>query len=129
MFSFEMIETRYRFSYIKIYSNSTLIFFPEVPSNIRWLSGVTNYNGSNDKICIVQKTCNVTCIVDSGMPPEVLLISDDKHLYAVGGPGMLVYTFIPTKLDHLKEFVCMTNISTKHFQLESRIKLNIQCEY
>ncbi|VDI63987.1 Hypothetical predicted protein [Mytilus galloprovincialis] len=107
----------------RVQNYSIHVQLTKVPSNIRWLSGVTNYNGSNDKICIVQKTCNVTCIVDSGMPPEVLLISDDKHLYAVGGPDQPVVFLISLSSTDITEgsnvsIVCKSDANPKVLDLQ-----------
>lgn len=69
----------------------------------------------------------LTCSVDSGIPAEKMQWLLGERTVAVGGPGIITYSFTPQRSNDKQHFTCL---AFNDFSIISvKVRLRINCEY
>lgn len=100
------------------------ILLLEWPSNLT-IENETNYNTI---IGIENKILQLSCNVESGIPPETIIWRRHGLILQIGGPQRNVYELIPNKRDHNSNLTCeVMTVSTKK-PLTKTVRLEIKCK-
>ncbi|CAC5411923.1 unnamed protein product [Mytilus coruscus] len=93
-----------------------------LPSKLK-IVNVTHDNTVNGK-----ENCplNLVCLVERGIPPEVLRWKKNRISIRQGGPSKLVYTFTPNKADDQSVYTCEAQNPDMKRPLTKSIQLNIK---
>lgn len=71
---------------------------------------------------------HLVCSVKSGQPLEELRWKKNRSIIRHGGPGKLVYSFVPKTTDHNSVYTCEAQNLYMAIPLFKSIHLNIKCE-
>ena len=97
----------------------------EAPKNIRFIT--------KDKLSVIEGTkgqhITLSCVVDSGIPREMLRINRNDSEVACGDHGSLNYTLLLQKSDHMSEFTCTAMSPMLTGQLITSIRIHVNCRY
>lgn len=94
------------------------------PSELNILN-VTQVNTVNGK---EHTHMRLVCLVKSGKPLEELRWKTNRTIIKHGGPGKLVYSFVPKTTDHNSVYTCEAQNSYMAIPLSKSIHLNIKCK-
>ena len=101
------------------------LIFAEAPKNIRFVT--------NDNLSVIEGTkgqnITLSCVVDSGIPREMLRINRNDYEVARGDHGSLNYTLLLQKSDHMSEFTCTAMSPMLTGQLITSIRIHVNCRY
>ncbi|CAC5357880.1 HMCN [Mytilus coruscus] len=67
----------------------------------------------------------LTCNVNSGKPMETIFWTKNGIVVLSGGPGRLLYTFIPKREDNFQNYTCTANNTLKSIALRENIQLRL----
>lgn len=81
-------------------------------------------NATSDGFLIVIEgnEATIACFVESGQPKEEMILYQNLTKLITGGPAFIMYTFTPTRYDHLNSFTCIAN-NNYSSNIETTIKL------
>lgn len=71
----------------------------------------------------------LTCNVNSGTPRETMFWIKNGIVVASGGPGILLYTFVPEREDNFQNYTCTANNTLNSVALKEYIQLILTCEF
>ena len=101
------------------------LIFAEAPKNIRFVT--------NDNLSVIEGTkgqnITLSCVVDSGIPREMLRINRNDSEVACGDHGSLRYTLLLQKSDHMSVFTCTAMSPMLTGQLITSIRIHVNCRY
>ena len=101
------------------------LIFAEAPKNIRFVT--------NDNLSVIEGTkgqnITLSCVVDSGIPREMLIINRNDSEVARGDHGSLNSTLLLQKSDHMSEFTCTATSPMLTGHLITSIRIHVNCRY
>lgn len=72
---------------------------------------------------------NLTCSVESGIPPETITWFNSSSPVKSGGPSVLTISIIPTRHHHHEQFSCKVEADSLLTPIQMNITLDIKCEF
>lgn len=98
------------------------------PNNLTFLK--TYKKGQQKHIRGIEgRSLDIICTVNSGKPPETLILTENGSTIQSGKSGDIVYSFVPSREDHMKSFECFAVSDTLERPLTDKVILDIQCKY
>lgn len=98
------------------------------PNNLTFLNTFTTKQQKHVR-GIEGHKLDIVCTVNSGKPQEVLFLKENGSIVKSGTSGKIVYSFVPSREDHLKAFECSAISATLEISLTDEVILDIQCKY
>lgn len=87
-------------------------------------------NANTDNIITGTENIELTlqCNVDSGAPRGSVVWIHNNKVLQHSKSGLLNYTFVPKKTDHLSQYTCETKGSTIDLPLSQTVTVSVSCE-
>ncbi|XP_071178085.1 hemicentin-1-like [Mytilus edulis] len=97
------------------------ISMPTPPSNMN----VAEATSERQVVGVEGHKMTLTCNLKSGKPMETMFWIKDGKVVSSGGPGRLLYTFIPKREDNFKNYTCRANNTLNSMALVEIIQLRL----
>lgn len=101
------------------------ICMPTPPSSINVLEASSGRRVSG----IEGHKMTLTCNVHSGIPKETMFWIKNETIVSSGGPGILLYSFIPKQEDNFQNYTCTANNTLNSVALREYVQLILTREF